>query len=106
MLTVLVFLAVTSGVVCLIEWNSNKNYYGVVELHEIALRGRLMISLDRVAHMPYESVVDTLVSNRVCVLLNGEIYFNSISRATSYNRSINKLDASWLLAYKMGGLVA
>jgi hypothetical protein len=105
MLTVLVFLAVTSGVVCLIEWNSNRNYYGAVQLHEIAVVARFKTVVDRVAEMPYEQVVDTLVENRVCVLLNGDLYFNSIRRAVSFGY-INKLDATWLLAYKMGGMCA
>jgi len=104
MLTGLIFLAVVSGVVCVIEWNSNKNYYGVVRLHEIHLERQYNVALDGVSTMEYSDIVDVLCNAKVCVELNNEIYFNSITLQKGYgNRSINRLDAVKVLAYQFVG---
>jgi len=104
MLTMLVFLTVTSGVVALVEWNSNHNYYSVVRLHEIHLERQYNVALDGVSTMEYSDIVDVLCDAKVCVELNNELYFNSIALQLGYgSRSINRLDAVKVLAYQFVG---
>jgi hypothetical protein len=104
MLTMLVFLTVTSGVVALIEWNSNHNYYSVVRLHNIHLDAAYKATLDGVSNMSYSDIAEVLVDSRICVELSNELYFNSIHHQLVYgNRHINKLDCVRLLTYLLAG---
>jgi len=41
MLTGLIFLCVVSGIVCLIEWQSNRNYDQLVAIHTISVTRRV-----------------------------------------------------------------
>jgi len=104
MITLVCFLAVVSGIVALIDWNSNRNYYSVVRLHQIHLERQYAVALDGVSTMDYSDIVDVLCNAKVCVELNNELYFNSIALQLGYgNRSINRLDAVKVLAYQFVG---
>jgi len=105
MLTVIVFLAVCSGVVWLIDWNSNRNYYSVVRLHEIHVEAAYVATEAGVSSMDWDDIVDVLCKAKICVELNHDLYFNNIDTQKGYgHRCINKLDAVKVLATLLVGV--